>query len=95
MKLVEVIYNTYEIDDDTLLEYIDYCDKEDVQPDFNDFINWFNEQYFFSDFLEEDDFEFESVNGSFQTKNEFEKVIKRLRFQKCVEKIKEKNDGKV
>ena len=78
MKLVEVIRNTYEIDNDTLLEYIDYCNKEDVQPTFDDFINWFDEQYFFSDFLEEDDFEFESVNGSFQVDNAFQKEIKQL-----------------
>lgn len=78
MKLVEVIYNTYEIDNDTLLEYIDYCNKEDVQPTFHDFIQWFDEQYFFSDFLEEDDSEFESVNGSFQVEAAFQKEIKQL-----------------
>ena len=78
MKLVEVISNTYEIDNDTLLEYIDYCNKEDVQPTFDDFINWFNEQYFFSDFLEEDFSEFESVNGSFQVETAFQKEIKQL-----------------
>ena len=78
MKLIEVISNTYEIDNNTLLEYIDYCNKEDVQPTFNDFINWFDEQYYFSDFLEEDDIEFESVNGSFQVEAAFQKEIKQL-----------------
>ena len=78
MRLVEVISNTYEIDDEVLSEFLEYCDKENIESTFQNFIDWFDEQYYFSDFLESDDIDFESINGSFEIERAFQKELKNV-----------------
>ena len=76
MKIVKLIHNTYKIDNETLLEYIENCDKEDIEPTFEDFLDWW--ESYSSDFLEDEDSEFESVNDSFKLETAFQKEIKQL-----------------
>ena len=78
MRLVEVISNTYEIDDETLLQYLNYCDEEDISPTFDNFLDWFDTEYYISDFLDSTDVEFESVNNSFRKEDAFKKEINEL-----------------
>ena len=78
MRLTEVITNTYEIDDKVLSEFIEYCNKQNIKSTFNNFIDWFDEQYYFSDFLDDENSDFEIINGYFEREKAFQKELKKL-----------------
>lgn len=79
MKITRVVHKTYDIDDDILIEYISYCNQENITPELNDFVFWLDEQYDLWGFLCEEDNDWECINNSFNLNKEFKKEINRLK----------------
>ena len=78
MKITQQINKTYDIDEEILLDYINYCKENDIIPEFNDFVFWLDEQYYLEDLLGEEDGSWEYVNDSFNVHKEFKKEIDKL-----------------
>lgn len=78
MKITQQINKTYDIDEEILLEYINYCKKEEIIPEFNDFIFWLDGQFYLEDLACEEDGSWEYVNDSFNVYKEFKKEIDKL-----------------
>lgn len=78
MKITQQINKTYDIDEEILLDYVNYCKENNIIPEFNDFIFWLDEQYYLEDLLDEEDGSWEYVNDSFNVNKEFKKEIDKL-----------------
>lgn len=78
MKITRQINKTYDIDEEILLDYINYCKENHIIPEFNDFTFWLDEQYYLEDLLGEEDGSWEYVNDSFNIDKEFKKEIDKL-----------------
>ena len=79
--IVETIY--YDFDDEVLKDYLNYCNEEDIDPSYFDFINWIQMDYDngLDCYFEDEDWDYESVNGSFKINDAFAKEIERIKQQ--------------
>ena len=55
MKFLITVYNTAEIDDDTILEYVQWCKDMDKKYNSVEFYNWLVEHYYVGDFIVDED----------------------------------------
>ena len=62
MKFIQTVEYVLEVEDDTLLEYVDYCKQRDKQYSASDFIEWLKCNYYLSDLVGE-----ERVSNNFTT----------------------------
>ena len=59
MRFLIKVYNTVEINDDTVLEYVQWC--KDMNKEYNaaEFYNWLAEHYYVGDFVGDEEEEVE------------------------------------
>lgn len=80
MELELEVHKCYIIDDEILKEYIEYCKENNIDEDFDDFVQNFLDFYYLKDdFLESEDEFWNAVNNSFNRNFEFSKEIERLK----------------
>lgn len=82
MKATIVITSYFDFDDDILKDYLNHCNKKDKDPSYWDFINWVQMDCDGIDcYFDDEDWEYESVNGSFEVEDAFAKEIERIKQQ--------------
>lgn len=59
MRFLIKVYNTAEIDDDTILEYVQWCKDMDKKYNATEFYNWLVEHYYVGDFIIDEEEEVE------------------------------------
>ena len=55
MRFLIKVYNTAEIDDDTVLEYVQWCKDMNKEYNATEFYNWLAEHYYVGDFVVDED----------------------------------------
>ena len=55
MRFLITVYNTAEIDDDTVLEYVQWCKEMEKAYNATEFYNWLVEHYYVGDFVVDED----------------------------------------
>ena len=51
MRFLITVYNTVEINDDTILEYVQWCKEMEKEYNATEFYNWLGENYYVGDFI--------------------------------------------
>ena len=77
MTLERTLTYTYEIDTDTLIEYLLECDEEDWS--FDNFVDWIDEKFYWNDFEEDIDAEWQTVNSDFRVNERFLNELEKLK----------------
>lgn len=77
MKITRVLTYEYQIDDETLKEYLNQV-KPEIEISFTDFIDWLESIYYLNDFEECVDDEYEQINNNYKINKAFLEEIKRL-----------------
>jgi hypothetical protein len=54
MKFIQTVDYIMEVEDDMLLEYVDYCKQHNKQYSASDFIEWLRNNYYLSDLVGEE-----------------------------------------
>ena len=67
MKLIfnEIIINQLTIDEELFKEYLNYCEKDDMSPDKDDFIDWLNENIYISDLINDEEWKYSLTKEQF------------------------------
>ena len=55
MRFLITVYNTVEIDNDTVLEYVQWCKEMEKVYNATEFYNWLVEHYYVGDFVVDED----------------------------------------
>ena len=55
MRFLVTVYNVVEIDDDTILEYVQWCKETEKEYNATEFYNWLEENYYVEDFIKDED----------------------------------------
>ena len=55
MRFIITVNNIVEIDDDTILEYVQWCKEMEKEYTANEFYNWLRENYYVEDFVIDED----------------------------------------
>lgn len=55
MKFLITVNNIVEIDDDTMLEYVQWCKEMEKKYNATEFYNWLAEHYYVGDFVVDED----------------------------------------
>ena len=55
MKFLITVNNIAEIDDDTMLEYVQWCKEMEKEYNATEFYNWLGENYYVGDFIVDED----------------------------------------
>ena len=55
MRFLIKVYNVAEIDDDTILEYVQWCKEMEKEYNATEFYNWLVEHYYVGDFVVDED----------------------------------------
>ena len=59
MRFLIKVYNVAEIDDDTVLEYVQWCKEMEKEYNATEFYNWLVEHYYIGDFVQDEEEEVE------------------------------------
>ena len=51
MRFLIIVNNIVEIDDDTVLEYVQWCKEMEKEYNATEFYNWLGENYYVGDFI--------------------------------------------
>ena len=76
MKLERTLTYTYEIDTDTLLEYLQEFDQEDWS--FDSFVDWIDTKFYWDDFEEDIDAEWQTVDDDYCVNEKFLDELEKL-----------------
>ena len=57
MRFLITVNNIVEIDDDTILEYVQWCKEMEKEYNATEFYNWLGENYYVGDFVVDEDAE--------------------------------------
>ena len=57
MRFLITVNNIVEIDDDTILEYVQWCKEMKKEYNATEFYNWLGENYYVGDFVVDEDAE--------------------------------------
>ena len=55
MRFLITVNNIVEIDDDTVLEYVQWCKEMKKEYNATEFYNWLGENYYVGDFIRDED----------------------------------------
>ena len=55
MRFLITVNNIVEIDDDTVLEYVQWCKEMEKEYNATEFYNWLGENYYVGDFVVDED----------------------------------------
>ena len=69
------VAKTYEIDDDSLKEYVDFVLQTGIEPDFYQFIEWYKDTHDLDDMQIDNYCEWSTVNGTYDISTEFKNII--------------------
>ena len=69
------VAKTYEIDDDSLKEYVDFVLQTGIEPDFYQFIEWYKDTHDLDDMQIDNYCEWSSINGTYDINTEFKSII--------------------